>query len=153
MKVPLENTQLDAVITRFQSEQDECFEPHDFGQVADPNFPLPNEIVIDIYRYLNASDLSKCAQVSKKMRSLCFYQPLEYSRKFSMAILYKRSGPFFTGTILPLLLQTCVKELINLGAYEQAKTNYGKIKARKLRLGLILHAHQCRKAKNPDEVS
>ena len=39
-----------------------------------------------------------------------------------------------------------VKELIKLGAYEQAKINYGKIRARKLRLGLILHAHQCRKA-------
>ena len=32
-------------------------------------------------------------------------------------------------------------------------TNYGKIKARKLRLGLILHAHQCRKARDPNEVS
>ena len=42
---------------------------------------------------------------------------------------------------------------INPGAYEQAKTNYGKINARKLRLGLILHAHQCRKAKNANEVS
>ena len=42
---------------------------------------------------------------------------------------------------------------INLGAYEQAKINYGQINARKLRLGLILHAHQCRKAKNVNEVS
>ena len=42
---------------------------------------------------------------------------------------------------------------INLGVYEQAKTNYGKINARKLRLGLILHAHQCRKAKNANKVS
>ena len=153
MKVPLENTQLDAVLTRLQSERDERFEPHDFGPSDDQNFPVPNEIAIKIYGYLKTIDLSNCAQVSKRMRSLCFYQSLDYRQKFSMAILYKRSGPFFTGTILPLLLQTCVKELINLGAYEQAKTNYGKIKARKLRLGLILHAHQCRKAKNPDEVS
>ena len=136
MKVPLENTQLDVVITKLQNnEENEEFRPYNFGPFADPNFPVPNEIVIKIYGYLNILDLSECAQVSKRMRNLCFHHPLEFSWKFSMFILYKRTGI------------KNVKELIKLGAYEQAKTNYGKIKARQLRLGLILHAHQCRKAK------
>ena len=111
MKVPLENTQLDAVLTRLQSEQDECFEPHDFGPSDDQNFPVPNEIVIKIYGYLKTIDLSNCAQVSKRMRSLCFYKSLDYPRKFSMPILYKKSVPVSTRPILPLLLQSCVKEL------------------------------------------
>ena len=111
MKVPLGNTQLDEVITRLQSEQDECFEPHDFGPSDDQNFPVPNEIVIKIYRYLKTIDLLNCAQVSKRMRSLCFYQSLDYRWKFSMAILYKKSVPVSTRPILPLLLHTCVKEL------------------------------------------
>ena len=38
MKVPLGNTQLDEVITRLQSEQDEFIEPHDFGPSDDQNF-------------------------------------------------------------------------------------------------------------------
>ena len=111
MKVPLENIQLDEVITRLQSEQDECFEPHDFGPSDDQNFLVPNEVAIKIYRYLNTVDLSNCAQVSKRMRSLCFYQSLDYRQKFSMAILYKKSVPVLTRPILPLLLHTCVKEL------------------------------------------
>ena len=105
MKVPLENTKLDAVIIRLQRERDKYFEPHNFGPVLDPNFPLPNEIMTKIYRYLNTNDLSKCAQVSKRMKSLCFSQP-----------------------------------------------SYRKINSSNLRLGLILHAHQCRKAKSPNEV-
>ena len=137
MKVPLENTQLDVVISKLQNnEENEEFRPYNFGPFADPNFPVPNEIVIKIYGYLNILDLSECAQVSKRMRSLCFHHSLGYIRKFSMVILYKRSGI------------RNVKELIKLGAYEQAKINYKKIRARKLRLGLILHAHQCRKANN-----
>ena len=136
MKVPLENTQLDVVITEIQNDSNEEFEPQDFGSFVDLNFELPNEIVIKIYSYLNILDLAVCAQVSKRMRSLCFHQSLEFSRKFSMVILYKRTGI------------RNVKELIKLGAYEQAKINYKKIEARKLRLGLILHAHQCRKANN-----
>ena len=130
MKVPLENTQLDVVITEFQNDSNEEFEPQDFGSFVDLNFELPNEIVIKIYSYLNILDLAVCAQVSKRMRSLCFHQSLEFSQKFSMVILYKRTG------------------IRNLGAYEQAKINYKRIKARKLRLGLTLHAHQCRKANN-----
>jgi hypothetical protein len=111
MKVPLGNAQLDEVITRLQSEQDECFEPHDFGPSDDQNFPVPNEIVIKIYRYLKTIDLLNCAQVSKRMRSLCLYQSLDYRWKFSMAILYKKSVPVSTRPILPLLLHTCVKKL------------------------------------------
>ena len=111
MKVPLGNTQLDEVITRLQSEQDECFEPHDFGPSYDQNFPVPNEIVIKIYGYLKTIDLLNCAQVSKRMRSLCFYQSLDYRWKISMAILYKKSVPVSTRPILPLLLHTCVKKL------------------------------------------
>ena len=110
MKVPLENIQLDEAITRLQSEQDECFEPHDFGPSDDQNFPVPNEIVIKIYGYLKTIDLSNCSQVSKRMRSLCFYKSLDYCWKFSMAILYKKSVPVLTRPILPLLLHTCVKE-------------------------------------------
>ena len=136
MKVPLENTQLDVVITEIQNDSNEEFEPQDFGWFVDLNFELPNEIVIKIYSYLNILDLAVCAQVSKRMRSLCFHQSLEFSHKFSMVILYKRTGI------------RNVKELIKLGGYEQAKINYKYIKARKLRLGLILHAHQCRKANN-----
>ena len=136
MKVPLENKQLDVVITEIQNDSKEEFEPQDFGSFVDLNFELPPEIVIKIYSYLNILDLAVCAQVSKRMRSLCFHQSLEFSQKFSMVILYKRTGI------------RNVKELIKLGAYEQAKINYKKIKARKLRLGLILHAHQCRKANN-----
>ena len=109
MKVPLGNTQLDEVITKLQSEQDECFEPHDFGPSDDQNFPVPNEIVIKIYEYLKTIDLSNCARVSKRMRSLCFYQSLDYPRKFSMPILYKKCVPVLTRPILPLLLRTCVK--------------------------------------------
>ena len=136
MKVPLENTQLDVVITKLQNnEENEEFRPYNFGPSADPNFPVPNEIVIKIYGYLNILDLSECAQVSKRMRNLCFHHSLEFSWKFSMFILYQRTGI------------KNVKELIKLGAYEQVKTNYGKIKARTLGLGLILHAHQCKKAK------
>ena len=136
MKVPLENTQLDVVITKLQNnEENEEFRPYNFGPFADPNFPVPNEIVIKIYGYLNILDLSECAQVSKRMRNLCFHHSLEFSWKFSMFILYQRTGI------------KNVKELIKLGAYEQVKTNYGKIKARTLGLGLILHAHQCKKAK------
>ena len=136
MKIPLENKQLDVVITEIQNDSNEEIEPQDFGLLVDPNFELPNEIVIKIYGYLNILDLSECAQVSKRMRSLCFHHSLGYIRKFSMVILYKRTGI------------RNVKELIKLGAYEQAKINYKKIRARKLRLGLILHAHQCRKANN-----
>ena len=136
MKVPLENKQLDLVILEIQNDSKEEFEPQDFGSFVDLNFELPPEIVIKIYSYLNILDLAVCAQVSKRMRSLCFHQSLEFSQKFSMVILYKRTGI------------RNVKELIKLGAYEQAKINYKKIKARKLRLGLILHAHQCRKANN-----
>ena len=110
MKVPLENTQLDAVVTRLQIEQDENFEPHNFGPSDDQNFPVPNEIVIKIYEYLKTIDLSNCAQVSKRMRSLCFYQSLDYRWKFSMAILYKKSVPVSTRRILPLFLHSCVKE-------------------------------------------
>ena len=113
MKVPLENTQIDVVIIKLQNnEENEEFEPHDFGPFVDPNFPLPNEIMIKIYSYLNILDLLKCAKVSKRMRSLCFHHSLEFIRKFSMV-----------------------------------KINSEKVKARKLRLGLILHAHQCRKGK------
>ena len=111
MKVPLGNTQLDEVITKLQSEQDECFEPHDFGPSDDQNFPVPNEIVMKIYGYLKTIDLSNCAQVSKRMRSLCFYKSLDYPRKFSIATLYKKSVPVSTRRILPLLLHSCVKEL------------------------------------------
>ena len=111
MKVPLGDTKLDEVITRLQSEQGECFEPHDFGPSYDQNFPVPNEIVIKIYGYLKTIDLLNCAQVSKRMRSLCFYQSLDYRWKFSMAILYKKSVPVSTRPILPLLLHTCVKKL------------------------------------------
>ena len=136
MKVPLENKQLDVVITEIQNDSIAKFEPQDFGWLVDPSFELPNEIVIKIYSYLNILDLAECAQVSKRMRSLCFHHSLGYIRKFSMVILYKRTRI------------SNVKELIKLGAYEQAKINYGKIRARKLRLGLILHAHQCRKANN-----
>ena len=134
MKVPLENKQLDVVITEIQNDSIAKFEPQDFGWLVDPSFELPNEIVIKIYSYLNILDLAECAQLSKRMRSLCFHHSLGYIQKFPMVILYKRSGI------------RNVKELIELGAYEQAKINYGKIRARKLRLGLILHAHQCRKA-------
>ena len=134
MKVPLENKQLDVVITEIQNDSIAKFEPQDFGWLVDPSFELPNEIVIKIYSYLNILDLAECAQVSKRMRSLCFHHSLGYIQKFPMVILYKRTGI------------RNVKELIKLGAYEQAKINYGKIRARKLRLGLILHAHQCRKA-------
>ena len=136
MKVPLENTKLDVVMIEIQNDSNEEFEPQDFGSFVDLNFKLPNEIVIKIYSYLNILDLALCAQISKRMRSLCFHQSLEFSQKFSMVILYKRTRI------------RNVKELIKLGAYEQAKINYGKIRARKLRLGLILHAHQCRKANN-----
>ena len=136
MKVPLENKQLDVVITEIQNDSYEEFEPQDFGSFVDLNFELPPEIVIKIYSYLNILDLAVCAQVSKRMRSLCFDLSLKFRQKFSMVILYKRTGV------------RNVKELIKLGAYEQAKINYQKIKARKLRLGLILHAHQCRKANN-----
>ena len=136
MKVPLENKQLDVVITEIQNDSIAKFEPQDFGWLVDPSFELPNEIVIKIYSYLNILDLAECAQLSKRMRSLCFHHSLGYIRKFSMVILYKRTRI------------RNVKELIKLGAYEQAKINYGKIRARKLRLGLILHAHQCRKANN-----
>ena len=110
MKVPLENTQIDVVIIKLQNNEE--FVPYDFGPFVDLNFPLPNEIMIKIYSYLNILDLLKCSQVSKRMRSLCFHNSLEFIRKFSMV-----------------------------------KINYEKIKARKLRLGLILHAHQCRKEK------
>ena len=136
MKLPLENKQLDVVITEIQNDSIAKFEPQDFGWLVDPSFELPNEIVIKIYSYLNILDLAECAKVSKRMRSLCFHHSLGYIRKFSMVILYKRTRI------------RNVKELIKLGAYEQAKINYGKIRARKLRLGLILHAHQCRKANN-----
>ena len=136
MKIPLENKQLDVVITEIQNDSIEEFEPQDFGSFVDLNFELPPEIVTKIYSYLNILDLAVCAQVSKRMRSLCFHQSLEFSQKFSMVILYKRTGI------------RNVKDLIKLGAYQQAKINYKKIKARKLRLGLILHAHQCRKANN-----
>ena len=156
MKVPLENTQLDVVITKLQNnEENEEFRPYNFGPFADPNFPVPNEIVIKIYGYLNILDLSECAQVSKRMRNLCFHHSLEFSWKFSMFILYKRTGPnsflLYCNAICCNLYKRAgiknVKELIKLGAYEQVKTNYGKIKARTLGLGLILHAHQCKKAK------
>ena len=133
MKVPLENKQLDVVITEIQNDSIEEFVPQDFGSFVYQNFELPNEIVIKIYGYLNILDLAECAQVSKRMRSLCFHQSLGYIGKFSMVILYKRTRIIN------------VKELIKLGAYEQAKINYEKIRARKLRLGLILHAYQCRK--------
>ena len=109
MKVPLGNTQLDEVMTKLQNEQEEFFEPHDFGPSDDQNFPVPNEIVIKIYKYLNTVDLSNCAQVSKRMRSLCFFKLFDYPQKFSMPILYKKSVPVLTCPILPLLLRTCVK--------------------------------------------
>ena len=140
MKVPLENKQLDVVITEIQNDSIEEFEPQDFGSLVDPNFVLPNETVIIIYSYLNIVDLSECAKVSKRMRSLCFHHSLGYIQKFPMVILYKRTGI------------RNVKKLIELGAYEQAKINYEKIRARKLRLGLILHAHQCTNA-NHHKVS
>ena len=92
MKVPLENKQLDVVITEIQNDSIEEFEPQDFGSFVDLNFELPNEIVIKIYSYLNILDLAVCAQVSKRMRSLCFHQSLQFSQKFSMVILYKRTG-------------------------------------------------------------
>ena len=137
MKVPLENKQLNVVITEIQNDSIEEFEPQDLGfDFVDPSFGLPNETLIKIYSYLNILDLAECAKVSKRMRSLCFHHSLGYIQKFPMVILYKRTGI------------RNVKELIKLGAYEQAKINYGKIRARKLRLGLILHAHQCRKANN-----
>ena len=139
MKVPLENKQLDVVIMEIQNDSIEEFEPQDFGPFVYQNFELPNEIVTKIYSYLNILDLAVCAQVSKRMRSLCFHQSLQFSQKFPMVILYKRTGI------------RNVKDLIKLGAYQQAKINYKKIKARKLRLGLILHAHQCRKPN--DQVS
>ena len=48
MKIPLENKQLDVVITEIQNDSNEDFEPQDFGSFLNLNFELPPEIVIKI---------------------------------------------------------------------------------------------------------
>ena len=42
------------------------------------NFLLPNEIVLNIFGYLDLGDLIKCAKVSKKFNTICKDKSLSY---------------------------------------------------------------------------
>ena len=35
------------------------------------DFPLPNEIILQIFGYLNGKDLEQCAKVSKRFEEIC----------------------------------------------------------------------------------
>ena len=35
------------------------------------DFPLPNEIILQIFGYLNGKDLEQCAKVSKRFEDIC----------------------------------------------------------------------------------
>lgn len=63
---------------------------------------FPDEILLKIFSYLNYPDLGRCAQVSKKMQSVCFDESLKYHL---MIDAYQNYSPF-----IKVLLQS--KEFI-----------------------------------------
>ena len=52
---------------------------------------FPDEILLKIFSYLNYPDLGRCAQVSKKMQSVCFDESLKYHL---MIDAYQNYSPF-----------------------------------------------------------
>ena len=55
------------------------------------NQVFPDEILLKIFSYLHYPDLGRCAQVSKKMQSVCFDESLKYHL---MIDAYQNYSPF-----------------------------------------------------------
>ena len=43
------------------------------------NLPLPDEIILRIFGYLDLKDLDRCASVSKRVRQICLDDSLKYN--------------------------------------------------------------------------
>ena len=76
MKVPLEISQLDAVITKLQNREIENF--HLENQIKGPLDDQPDEILLKIFFYLDNFDLGKCAQTCKRLLRICHDKSLKY---------------------------------------------------------------------------
>ena len=51
--------------------------------VGKENLPLPDEIIIKIFGYLNLKDLDQCARVSKRIKQICLDNSLKYNEFLS----------------------------------------------------------------------
>ena len=75
---------------------------------------LPDEILLETFRFLNILDLGGCAMVSKRFQRICEDQSLEYRENHLMPSLYKSTTSYF------------LREIIKCGNYEKAKEFYKK---------------------------
>ena len=75
---------------------------------------LPDEILLETFRYLNILDLGGCAMVSKRFQRICQDQSLNYRENHLIPSLYKRTTSYF------------LREMIKCGNYEKAKDFYKK---------------------------
>ena len=75
---------------------------------------LPDEILLETFRYLNILDLGGCAMVSKRFQRICQDQSLDYRENPLIPSLYKGTTSYF------------LREIIKCGNYEKAKEFYKK---------------------------